>query len=169
MINAKWFLKTSHTARQWFVTLGMAFGFLLISWCVLGTEKDGQVDASKAYKFWISLLASVIIGVTCALGESNVVALLKGFPSKTVGFFGSGTGFAGISGTSMLLIMNAIGMKDWQIYLTATPTMIPYIYCCLWLIAKAKQYVFVPEDLSKLSEGEVGKADIESDMMKGAV
>ena len=37
MVNAKWFLQTSHKARQWFVALGMAFGFLLISWCVLGT------------------------------------------------------------------------------------------------------------------------------------
>jgi hypothetical protein len=142
VINAKWFLTTSHKARQWFVTIGMVFGFLLISWCVMGTQSG---NSTAAYKFWISLVASVIIGVTCALGEANVVALLKGFPSKTIGYFGSGTGFAGICGTSMLLIMTAAGMKDWQIYMTAAPTMVPYIYCCLWLINKSHKYPFLPE------------------------
>jgi hypothetical protein len=62
-----------------------------------------------------------------------------------VGYFGSGTGFAGISGTSMLLILAAIGFTDWQIYLTAAPTMIPYLFCCLWLISKSKKYVYIPE------------------------
>ena len=146
LINAKYFLQTSHKIRQWFVTIGMTLGFMLISWCVMGTQGPNGIDPNKEYKFWLSLVASVIIGVTTALGEANVVSLLKGFPSKTIGFFGSGTGFAGISGTSMLIIMNAVGMKDWQIYMTAAPTMIPYIYCCLWLINKSRQYPFVPEE-----------------------
>ena len=134
MVNAKWFLKTKHKSRQWFVACGMAFGFFLISFCVLGTN-DGTSDSSKVYKFYLSLVASIIIGVTCALGESNVLGLLKGFPSKTIGFFGSGTGFAGIFGDSSLIILRAIGLKDWLIYSTAAPTMIPYLFCCLWLIS----------------------------------
>lgn len=156
-VNAKWFLQTSHKARQWFVTIGMAFGFMLISWCVMGTQ-NGQSTAE--YKFWISLVASVIIGVTSALGECNVVALMKGFPSQTIGYFGSGTGFAGICGTSMLLVLSALGMRDWQIYMTAAPTMIPYIYCCLWVIDMSHKYRFVPE-IEPKEESEVSREERE--------
>ena len=124
----------------------MTFGFVLISWCCMGTQKSGTVNPNLEYKFWISLFASTIIGVSTSLGESNVIALLKGFPSKTIGFFGSGTGFAGISGTTMLLLMNGAGMKDWAIYMTAAPTTLPYIFCCLWIIKKAKMYKFVYEE-----------------------
>jgi hypothetical protein len=122
----------------------MAFGFLLISFCVLGTGK-GTIEPSQEYKFYLSLVASIIIGVTCSVGESNILGLLKGFPSNMIGFFGSGTGFAGILGTSTLLILAAIGLTDAEIYLTATRTMIPYIYCCIWLINKQHKYVYVPE------------------------
>lgn len=152
LINAKFFLQTSHKARQWVVTVMMGFGFLLISWCVMGTQNGLPPNPNKEYKFWVSLCASTIIGISTALGESNVVALLKGFPSKTIGFFGSGTGFAGISGTSMLIIMTALGMKDWSIYMVAVPTVIPYLWCCLWLIKKMHTYVFVPEDLKKTDD-----------------
>ena len=125
--------------------LGMAFGFLLMTFCVLGTGPGKTIDPSKEYKFYLSLVASIIIGVTCALGESNILGLLKGFPSNMVGFFGSGTGFAGILGTSSLLILAAIGFTDSEIYLTAAPTMIPYIYCCLWLIDKQHKHIYIPE------------------------
>ena len=146
LINAVWCLQTSHKVRQWGVTIAMTAGFVLISWCLMGTQKTpGYINPKLEYKFWISLVASTIIGISTALGEANVVALLKNFPSRTIGYFGSGTGFAGISGTSMLLLMNAAGMKDWAIYMTAAPTTIPYIYCCLWIIQKSHMYKFVPE------------------------
>lgn len=143
MVNAKWFIKTCHRRRQWFVGLGMAFGFLLISFCVFGTGNG--IKPSQEYKFYLSLVASIIIGVTCSVGESNILGLLKGFPSHMIGFFGSGTGFAGILGTSTLLILHALHLTDAEIYLTATPTMIPYIYCCMWLIDQQHKHVYIPE------------------------
>ena len=79
----------------------------------MGTQGDTPPPPSKAYKFWVSLVASIIIGITTALGEANVVSLLKNFPGVCIGYFGSGTGFAGILGDSLLIIMNAVGMKDW--------------------------------------------------------
>jgi hypothetical protein len=138
IINAKWFLQTPHKKRMWFVGILMTCGFLLISWCAMGTQPagGGPLPANKEYKFWIALFASTMIGVACALGESNLVAFLKSFPSKTVGFWGSGTGLAGLLGTTMLLSMNALGMKDWQIYMCAIPLMVPYMFCVLWLIRK---------------------------------
>lgn len=130
----------------------MAFGFLLMTFCVLGTGPGKPIDPSKEYRFYLSLVASIIIGVTCSLGESNILGLLKGFPSNMVGFFGSGTGFAGILGTSTLLILNALGFSDSEIYLSAAPTMIPYIYCCMWLIDKQNKYIYIPEVIPRESQ-----------------
>ena len=159
IINARWFLKTPHKTRMWFVGILMTSGFFLISWCAMGTQSPNGLDPNKAYKFWISLFASTMIGVACALGESNVVAFLKRFPSKTVGFWSSGTGLAGLMGTSILLAMNAAGLKDWQIYMFSIPMMIPYMYCCLWLIRKSKLFPFVPEEEVVLKEkNEVNKS-----------
>jgi len=83
--------------------------------------------------FWVSLLASILHGVAAALGESTVLGFLKGFPGITVGFFSSGTGFAGIWGSGLLILLTALKLELWQIYLLATPTVIPYVLSFVWL------------------------------------
>lgn len=138
VVFSKYFLRTPHAYRMWFVTILMSAGFILISWCTMGTQQPDGLDPSKEYKFWISLVATTFIGVACALSESNLLAFLKGFPSKTVGYWSSGTGLAGLFGTSLLLLFVALGLKNWQIYLVPLPLMIPFLYCALWLVKKSK-------------------------------
>ena len=85
--------------------------------------------------FYLSLLASVMIGVQSSLGESTMIGFLKNFPGETVGFYGSGTGFAGIFGSGTLIILKACGLSDSAIYLIASPTLVPYMFSFWWLDA----------------------------------
>ncbi len=81
----------------------MAFAFILIATCAFDPK-------GLELFFWLSLVASIMQGSSCALGESTTLGFLKGFPSECVGFFSSGTGFAGIFGTSLLLVLKAAGL-----------------------------------------------------------
>ena len=55
--------------------------------------------------FYLALFASVLTGISIGMGEATFLGFLKGFPSYTVGYVSSGTGFAGISGTFSLLAL----------------------------------------------------------------
>ena len=58
----------------------------------------------KAF-FAVAVAATVFVGISCGLGEATFLGFLKGFPGHLVGFVSSGTGFAGLSGTGMLLLL----------------------------------------------------------------
>mmetsp|Transcript_24652 Transcript_24652/g.30736 ORF Transcript_24652/g.30736 Transcript_24652/m.30736 type:complete len:88 (+) Transcript_24652:412-675(+) len=77
---------------------------------------------ASASLFSLSLLASVFVGVACALGESTALGFLKNFPSKAMGYFSSGTGFAGISGALTLILLSAAGMSRMSIFILLTLT-----------------------------------------------
>ena len=105
--------------------------------------------------FYLSLVASILIGVQSALGESTMIGFLKNFPGETVGFYGSGTGFAGIFGSGMLIILKAVGLSDAAIYLLASPTLIPYIFSFWWLDGQKLKYVYIQETVFVPEEDEV--------------
>ena len=138
LVVAKWFLRTKHIYRIGLATLLMFIAYLLI---IIATGWD-----EYQFMFWVSLLASVIHGVACSLGESTVLGFLKGFPGGTVGFFSSGTGFAGIWGSGLLIILTACNLDLWAIYLIASPTVIPYFLAFLWAYNQHLKYPFVRED-----------------------
>ena len=75
-----------------------------------------------------------------------MLGFLKEFPGDLIGYFSSGTGFAGIFGAGSLLIFKAIGLKDYLIYLLAAPTLIPYFLCFYWMDNRRNQYPFVQEE-----------------------
>ena len=58
--------------------------------------------------FYLALVSSVFHGAASALGESTILGFLKGYPSKLVGAFGSGTGMAGLGGALILLSFKQI-------------------------------------------------------------
>ena len=75
----------------------MAIGFIVIAFACTYNENEAS--------FFVSLVASVILGTVSAFGESTTLGFCKGFPSTVVGYFGSGTGFAGVFGSGMILIL----------------------------------------------------------------
>ncbi len=82
----------------------MAIGFIVISFACT----YNKVVAS----FYVSLVASVVLGTVSAFGESTVLGFCKGFPSTVVGYFGSGTGFAGVFGSGFILILQSLNLSN---------------------------------------------------------
>ena len=84
-----------------------------------------------------------------------MIGFLKNFPGETVGFYGSGTGFAGIFGSGTLIILKAIGLSDTAIYLIASPTLVPYMFSFWWLDKQKVKYVYIQETEYVPEEGEI--------------
>ena len=95
--------------------------------------------------FYLSMFASVMIGIQSSLGESTTLGFLKGFPGETIGFYGSGTGFAGIFGSGTLIVLKAIKLSDAITYLLFAPTLIPYFFCFWWLDKMKRKYPYIQE------------------------
>ena len=102
--------------------------------------------------FYISLVASVMIGVQRSIGESTILGFLKGFPGESVGFFGSGTGFAGIFGSGILIALKSIKLSDSTIYLIASPTVIPYFISFWWLNRQKESFKYVQSGDGSIDE-----------------
>ena len=82
----------------------MSIGFLTISFACTYNKYEAS--------FWISLVSSVILGTVSAFGESTTLGFCKGFPSSVVGYFGSGTGFAGVFGSGIILLLQSAGLSN---------------------------------------------------------
>lgn len=138
LVNAKFLLNIPHIIRMLFNTVLMALGFLTIALACT----YNQYQAS----FYVSLVASVFLGIVSSLGESTTLGFCKGFPSSVVGFFGSGTGFAGIFGSGSVLVLNSIGLSDAAIFYIIMPTVIPYFLAFWWISTIKKQYPYIEKE-----------------------
>lgn len=119
------------------VTGTIVTSFVVISICLFNSDIPAM--------FWVSLVGSIIAGVGTALGESVNLGFLKTFPGNTIGYYGSGTGMAGITGALIFIALKPLGLSDGAIYLVAAPTAIPYVLCFLWLNKQKKIYPYVPD------------------------
>lgn len=135
---AKFLLKTQHLQRFMVCSLLMLVSFVLIAVCCFD-------PGDSEFWFWVSLLAAVLQGIPCAIGESSALGFLKGFPSQCVGYFSSGTGFSGIFGDALLISLAAAGLSDGWIFTIATPTVIPFALSWIWLVRETKKHPFVEE------------------------
>ena len=84
-------------------------------------------------------------GCTCALGESTILGFLKGFPSRLVGAFGSGTGFAGVFGSGIFLVLKPF-MNDGVIFLIVIPLVFVYFINVVVAVKMKNKYSFVEEN-----------------------
>ena len=118
-------------------SMNMAIGFIVIS---LACTFD-QYEAS----FYISLVASVVLGTVSSFGESTILGFCKGFPSTVVGYFGSGTGFAGVFGSGMTLLLKSAGLTNGQIFFIISPCVIPYFLSFWWINRMKAKYPYIEE------------------------
>jgi battenin len=137
MVNSKFLITVQHKYRIMAVTCLMVTGFMTIAICCF-------YDTISAM-FWLSLLASILVGLGQALGESVTLGFLKTFPGDAISYFGSGTGFAGISGSLIFIALKPLGFSDQAIYLIVIPTAIPYLLSFLWLNKQKVKYPYIPE------------------------
>ena len=78
--------------------------------------------------FYLSLASSVLTGISCGMGEATFLGFLKGFPTNLVGAVSSGTGFAGLSGTGLLLIFKGLNLSNAVSFMLVTPTVFIYMW-----------------------------------------
>ena len=102
--NGTCLVNVPHMTRMTVVSILMITSFTLISTASFNTPKPDETDP-PIFWFALAICASCLIGIAGGMGEATFLGFLKGYPSHTVGFVSSGTGFAGISGTSTLLIL----------------------------------------------------------------
>jgi hypothetical protein len=77
----------------------------LIMMCAYLLAAFAATYSQYIFSFYLALSSALLFGIGTALGESTVLGFCKGFPSTYVGLFSSGTGFAGIFGSGMLLML----------------------------------------------------------------
>jgi MFS family permease len=126
-----------HITRMFMNSILMLIGFLLIAFAC-------TFDKNVA-SFYVSLLAAIFLGIVSAFGESTTLGFCKGFPSTVVGYFGSGTGFAGVFGAGSLLILSSLKVPLGTIFFIITPTAIPYFLSFLWINRMKNKHPYIPE------------------------
>ncbi len=123
--------------RITFNTVLMAAGYLIIAFACTFNENVSS--------FYLSLLAAIILGISCSFGESTILGFCKGFPSTVVGYFGSGTGFAGVFGAGITLILQSVGLTSGTIFFIVSPVVIPYFLSFFWINNMKKKYPYIEE------------------------
>ena len=120
------------------VSILAILAFLLVALAAFESEHQGF--------FGVAIAATVFVGISCGLGEATFLGFLKGFPGHLVGFVSSGTGFAGLSGTgTLLLLQGPANFSNQAIFLLATPTILVYYLAFAWLNRQKNMYSFIRE------------------------
>jgi battenin len=130
-------IKVKHITRITINSFNMAAGFLIISFACTYNKNVAS--------FYVSLVASVILGTVSSFGESTVLGFCKGFPSSVVGYFGSGTGFAGVFGAGITLILQTAGLSNGTIFFIIAPSVIPYFIAFWWINNMKRKYPYIEE------------------------
>lgn len=123
-LNSWLFINIKHIYRLTFNAFYMLTAYLLITAVTIWEFEAG---------FWIALVAALMHGTSFAFSESTMLGFMKGFPSRLVAPFSTGTGFAGILGSSILLILKIWFDKDGYIFAIVSPIIIVYLVCIMWL------------------------------------
>lgn len=92
-----------------------------------------STSADKIYGFYFSLVGSVLCGMMQAFGESVVLGFLKVFPTELVVGWSSGTGMAGMLGTSLVIILRSFDVKLPIVFSVLIPFEFVYFICFLWI------------------------------------
>ena len=133
MLNGTVLLNVKHVNRAWLVSVLAVTSFILTGTACYCADKSDSW-------FYAVVVSSALTGLACGIGEATFLGFCKGFPSYTVGYVSSGTGFAGLSGTLMLLILKAIGLSNGDIFMVAIPTIIFYQAAYVWLNRRQMEY-----------------------------
>eukprot|EP00697_Spironema_sp_BW2_P002378 gnl/Spiro4/13180_TR6989_c0_g1_i1.p1 gnl/Spiro4/13180_TR6989_c0_g1~~gnl/Spiro4/13180_TR6989_c0_g1_i1.p1 ORF type:complete len:470 (-),score=130.14 gnl/Spiro4/13180_TR6989_c0_g1_i1:61-1422(-) len=78
--------------------------------------------------------AIACIGFACTLGESTLVAYVRKHQPALVGGWSSGTGVAGVLGTSLFIAFKAMKLSVSAIFLLQTPLILLYYFAFFWMI-----------------------------------
>eukprot|EP00826_Nyctotherus_ovalis_P029771 TRINITY_DN2361_c0_g1_i4.p2 TRINITY_DN2361_c0_g1~~TRINITY_DN2361_c0_g1_i4.p2 ORF type:complete len:189 (-),score=25.52 TRINITY_DN2361_c0_g1_i4:585-1151(-) len=130
----------------------MVLGYLLISVSCL-------LSSTTVYSFFISLGASCIHGLTSCFGESVILGYLKGFPADLVVGWSSGTGFAGVVGAGLVVLLTALDFELFAVILFANIDLFGCIGTGALLLAVLHILKPAEEQICSHRKGELGFVD----------
>jgi hypothetical protein len=132
-LNSWLLINIKHIHRLTFNSFYMLAAYLLITVVTIWQFEAG---------FWIALVAALMHGTSAAFSESTVLGFMKGFPSRLVAPFSTGTGFAGIFGSGILLLLKTVFERDGYIFAIVSPIILVYLGCIFWLQRQKMRYRF---------------------------
>jgi len=152
-LNGTILVNVKHMTRFYITATLQVLALLLVAVSALQGEKaeecpNGDQECKDQYApfFWVSVSATVFVGISSSLGEATFLGYCNGFPNHVVGFVSSGTGCAGITGTLLLLILQTIGLANSTIFFIAAPTLIFYFGSSIWLNYMKTSYKFLEHE-----------------------
>ena len=89
--------------------------------------------------FFLSMLPTIFLGISCTVGEVAMVGYLKKFPSTWISGFSGGTGMAGVSGALIKIIFVLTGTKSDLIWLIMSSS--SFIYFGAYIITEKLYYI----------------------------
>ena len=146
--NGTCLVNVPHMTRIAIVSILAVTSFALIALASFNAPDPNEKDPPILW-FVVAVLASCLIGISCGMGEATFLGFLKGYPSHTVGYVSSGTGFAGLSGTGTLLLLQGIGLANQYIFIVTCPTILVYYLAFVWLNKKKKELPFIKPQVAE--------------------
>ena len=123
LANTVFLLGVSETKR----VLGASACFLV---GMLGVAFAATCDTSTSEGvhplFWVTILSIVVLGAACSFAESVFLGFLRKYPVNMTNAWSSGTGMAGVLGSSMYLGLHLAGMADGHVFFVLVPTIFVY-------------------------------------------
>jgi len=123
-LNSRFLLKIKHTKRI-FLALSMA----LSAYIILAISTRSQ----ESWGFYTALLGALLMGGASSLGEITNLGFMKGFAPDILLGWSSGTGFAGVFGAGVNLLLRYFHFDDFFIFLVMTPTFFIYWFGFNWM------------------------------------
>ncbi len=115
--NMKYFIKFKHTSRIIVNTIILMSAYTIIA-------ITSRYESITAFVF--ALIASSLMGAGSCFGESTVLGYLKGFPAVVVVGWGSGTGFAGVFGAGISILLK-LKLNTFYLCLGCLPLCLLYV------------------------------------------
>lgn len=137
----------------------------------------GLFGVAFAFNFWFAIVCIVFVGASAAFGENVALGYLRLFPSKYVNAWSSGTGMAGVLGSTIYIIFGCVvgagGNNVDQLkhltkyaFLLTSPVVLVYLLSYFWIIRRpadsdlpSNNSSDIQEKKSLLSEGSGGELD----------
>lgn len=131
VFNMKFFIKLKHTTRIIINT-----GVLMAAYTIIAVASNYHTFTA----FVFALIASALMGGGSCFGESTVLGYLKGYPSEVVLGWSSGTGFAGVFGAGISILIK-LKLSTFYLCIGCLPLCILYLICFMYIVYKKNKLV----------------------------
>lgn len=106
-INGTMLVNTKHITRFWITA---STGVIALTLIALASYMGTSHPEASQFWFYLAIFASVLMGVNQIMGEVTGICFCNSFPKHVVGFVCGGSGCAGLTGSSSVLLLQSMGL-----------------------------------------------------------